>query len=278
MPVGGKTGLLEARVTITISQIYLYPIKSCGGLSVTETRLNERGIPFDRHWMLVDEEGLFITQRKEPRLALIRPRFQEERLLVSAPGMDDLEIPTVFSHGDEIPVIIWQEQLTAKAVGWGADQWFSDYLHHKVRLVAMAKGIRRKIDPQYAIGPNSTAFSDGFPLLLISQSSLDELNRRLERPVPMNRFRPNLVVAGTEPFAEDSWTKIQTGDVAMHIVKPCARCIITTTDQETGERNQEPLRTLAGFRKKDSKILFGQNAIHLNHGTIRVGDPVSLIE
>jgi uncharacterized protein YcbX len=170
-------------------------------------------------------------------------------------------------------VAIWKDQCVAVAAGAEADAWFTALLGTPCRLVTMPSSTVRQVDLGYAEPGDPVGFADGFPFLLISQGSLDELNRRLEHPVPMDRFRPNIVVDGCEPHAEDGWSRVTIGEISFRVVKPCARCVITTTDQQTGERGREPLRTLATYRRVGNKVLFGQNLIHDGVGAVRVGDP-----
>ena len=183
------------------------------------------------------------------------------RLAVADPGLD--------ARRD--PVIIWTDECEAASAGPAAGEWFSELLGAPCRLVRLPLSTVRQVDLRYAEPGDRVGFADGFPFLLLSQGSLDELNRRLDVPVPMNRFRPNIVVEGCEPHAEDGWSQVTMGGVGFRIVKPCARCVITTTDQRSGERGREPLRTLATYRVFDGKVLFGQNLIHDGPGVVRVG-------
>ena len=256
----------------------MYPIKSCRGTLLEKAVLDERGIRYDRRWMLVDRKQKFLTQRKVPRMALIVPQILRQSLRVSAPGMEDLLVPLEPESKRRVSVQIWSDRCDAVEVSAKANEWFSDFLHMDVGFVFMPEDSIRPIHPDYAVGKHSTSFSDGFPLLLISEASLEDLNSRLKEPVPMNRFRPNLVVSGCEPFAEDRWKRFRIGSLHFAVVKPCSRCIITTTDQASAQRGKEPLQTLASYRTFDRKILFGQNVIHEDIGEIRVGQDLQILE
>jgi uncharacterized protein YcbX len=260
-----------------LSEINIYPIKSARGISVKTSQLVERGLRFDRRWMVVGTDGQFITQRQQPRLALIAPRIELDRMIVSAPGMEDLGLPLEMDGPGVLPVRVWDDDVQAVPAGAEARQWFSEFLGISCQPVYMPEDSIRPVDPDYALNRDQVSFADAFPALLISQASLDDLNSRLAAPVPMNRFRPNLVVTGCAPYAEDAWRKIRIGEVIFHLVKPCARCATTTVDQATGMMGKEPLATLAQYRKQNGKVLFGQNLLHENPGTIETGQPVIII-
>ena len=257
-----------------LSGLNVYPIKSARGIVLDEAEVDQFGLRYDRRWMVVDDSGVFLSQRSHPRLALVVPNMRHGTLQVDAPGMPRLQMPL---HPKDIvatSVAVWDDTCPATWVGHGAAEWFSDFLGCACTLVHMADGVVRPADPAFAPPGVRVSFADGFPFLLISEESLADLNRRLTEPLPMNRFRPNLVVSGGEPYSEDEWRRIQIGDVRMQVVKPCARCVVTTTDQSTGERGKEPLRTLATYRKVGGEVMFGQNVVHENTGRLRVGDPV----
>jgi uncharacterized protein len=262
---------------IKIGGLYIYPIKSCRGISLQSAIVNGKGLQYDRYWMLVDEDGFYVTQRKFPKMALIKTAINPGVLLISAVGMSDIQIGLKETSGESLSVKVWDDSCDALVVNPAADEWFSGFLDKNVRLVFIQEKFVRPVDPRYAVGPFSTAFTDGFPILLISQASLDDLNSRLETPILMDRFRPNIVVSDASPFEEDSWKSINAGDIRMDIVKPCARCVITTTDQQTAQRYREPLAALAKYRTQNNKVMFGQNVIHQNKGKIKVGDVISII-
>ncbi len=226
--------------------------------------------------MLVDEAGGFLSQRRLPRMALISVRFAPECLIVCAPGMPDLKVPLQPETADLVDVCVWDDAGRAMLVGEYADRWFGEFLEFACRLVYKPDDDVRLVDSLYAEDGDQVGFADGFSFLLISEASLDHLNGRLEEPVPMNRFRPNLVVRGCEPYAEDRWSLVRVGSVPFRVAEPCPRCAITTVDQKTGSRGKEPLRTLATYRKSGGEVFFGRNLIHTSLGTVRVGDTVEV--
>ncbi|CAA9588499.1 MAG: Flavodoxin reductases (ferredoxin-NADPH reductases) family 1 [uncultured Truepera sp.] len=257
-----------------VSEIVVYPIKSAKGISLDTAQVERCGCRFDRQWMLVDSEGVFLSQRQLPRMALISPRLTEDELIVDAPGMERLVLPLVSDEQPLKNVSIWGDICRATPVGSSADKWFSTFLKTPCTLVRFPESTRRPVDPTYAKPDDQVGFADGFPFLLLSQASLTDLNTRVDQALPMTRFRPNLVVSGCSPYAEDTWKEISIGDVGFRVVKPCARCSITTVDQVTGTAGKEPLRTLAGYRRVGKKVMFGQNLIHDGRGLVRTGDVV----
>lgn len=259
-----------------LSGLYVYPIKSCGGISLESADLGETGLLGDRRWMLVDEGGGFVSQRRYPRMAMISPSFSPDGLVVRAPGMSDLEVPFEGETGERLDVEVWGDVQRGAPVGAEADRWFARFLGFPCRLVRKPDEDVRAVDSAYARDGDQTSFADGFPLLVISEASLEDLNGRLESSVSMDRFRPNLVVGGCEPYAEDGWEEIRTGGAVFRVAEPCPRCAITTVDQGSGERGKEPLRTLATYRKAGGEVWFGRNLIHASLGTVRVGDPVEV--
>lgn len=269
---------------ITVAEINIYPIKSLGGIKVDDSSIEERGLHYDRRWMLVNPVGKFLSQREFPKMAALKVSFENSGLRVSEKDKTIL-IPFDENGGPEIEVEIWNSRLTAQTSENKIDAWFSEALRTNCRLVRMNQNSNRPVNPDYAVRQKDTvSFADGYPVLLIGEASLNDLNQRLIQPLPMNRFRPNLVIRNSEPFAEDGWKKIKVGETVFHIVKPCERCVMTTIDQERGiPDGLEPLKTLADFRmvKKDgrSKILFGQNLIADSFGaSVRIGDQVEIIE
>ena len=260
-----------------VTGLFIYPLKGGRGIAVASAELDALGFRHDRRWLVVDAAGGFVSQRTQPRLALIRPRLRDGVLALEAPGSAPLELPAGPAGPGTEPVRIWDDALPAAAAGPAADAWISRFLGERARLVAFATDAVRPVDPRYARrATDRVAFVDGYPCLLLSQASLDLLNARLATPVPMNRFRPNLVVGGTAPHAEDGWRRIRVGDVAFDVVKPCARCVVTTVDQQSGMPTSEPLRTLATYRTVGHKVLFGQNLLHDSPGTLRVGQHVEV--
>ncbi len=280
-PIPKTLYLIPIRNTVTrgmtpiqLSEINIYPIKSAAGISLPAARVESRGFQCDRRWMLVDETGTFMTQRQFPRLALIQVQLTPEQLLITAPNREALVLPLSPESGDRLSVQVWNDRCEAVPMGKDIAQWFSDFLEVPCQLVYMPENSVRPINPRYGQPGERVSFADGYPFLLISQASLDDLNARLEKPVPMNRFRPNLVVSGCEAFAEDSWQRIRIGSIPFRVVKPCERCVVTTVEQTTGIRGKEPLPTLATYRLRQGKILFGQNLIPEAEGMLQVGDSV----
>lgn len=262
---------------LTLRGIHRYPVKSLAGEAFQALGVSPRGLVFDRHWMLVDAQDRFLTQRQQPRMTLIRARVDTAGVLhLRAPGMPDIAVGA--GGTQRVQVCVWDDRLTAAPSGDAADTWLSDFLGIACRLVGFAEEIRRPVDPDYALPSDQVGFADGFPFLLISQASLDDLNGRLAKPVPMLRFRPNLVVAGCEPYAEDGWRRIRIGDLTFRVAKPCSRCVIPTIDLETAERGREPMQTLLGYRRRDNKVYFGQNLIHDGVGQLAVGMSVEVLE
>lgn len=265
-------------MSAVVAGLFVYPIKSCGGVAVDRAEIDAFGFRDDRRWMVVDAEGTFLTQRTVPRLATIRVRAEPGRLSLSAPGRDPLEVQ-IAAHGS-VPerVTVWRHTVDALPVSEAADAWLSAHLDLPARLVWMPPATVRpaKRDPA-GIEPR-ISFADAYPFLVVSRESLDALNGWLDDPLPMNRFRPNLVIEGAGPFAEDEWTRFRIGAVEFDAGGPCARCATTTVDQATGEKGKEPLRTLATFRRQGNEVMFGQNAIHRGPGEIRIGMPVEIVE
>lgn len=261
----------------TLTGLYRYPVKSLGGGALQTMDVQARGFRFDRHWMLVDMRGRFLSQRQQPRMSLISTLVDEQgRLQLSAPGMPDLSI--VPDADTRMEVVVWGDTVQASLAGTEADAWLSGFLGLPCRLVRFADDVVRSVDPDFARPSDQVGFADGFPFLLISQASLDDLNGRLGEAVPMLRFRPNLVVDGCDAFAEDGWRRIRIGDIEFRVAKPCSRCVIPTIDPATGLRGQEPLRTLMGYRRRDNKVYFGQNLVHDGVGHLSIGMPLEVLE
>lgn len=224
--------------------------------------------------MVVDQEGRFLSQRTHPEMALTQVAAGIDAILVTGPKTGSVSIPFVPPSREEVRVTIWKDEVHAVG-GWPeADRWFSEYLGIRCRLVMFSESSTRNVDSRYATQGEQTSFSDAFPFLLMNEASLQDLNRRIGSRLAMDRFRPNIVVNGCEPYAEDDWNKFRINTVSFQVAKPCARCVITTIDQSTGKSGAEPLKTLATYRTKNGKILFGQNLIHGGAGHISVGDAV----
>jgi uncharacterized protein YcbX len=259
-----------------LSEIWIYPVKSLGGIRLTEAFAEEKGLQHDRRWMIVDADNKFLTQRAFPKMALIHVGISLKGLVLGNANdpLNELTIPFEPVTAKPVSVTVWDDTVQAVTVSDEADAWLTEQLGQNVTLVMMPESTRRPADPRYAIHGEAVSFADGFPFLLISQSSLDDLNSRLSEPITMKRFRPNFVVSGTDPFSEDSWKSIAIGNLSFDIVKPCARCVLTTINPDTGEKGAEPLKTLATFRRVNNKILFGQNVVARDFGTVKEGDPI----
>jgi uncharacterized protein YcbX len=260
--------------SLHLTGLTIYPVKSARGIPLSAARLDERGLEYDRRWMVVDEAGEFLTQRKLPRMALVHVELQADVLRIFADGMKDLHVPLEERPSASLRVHIWDDSLEAFNAGKEAESWFTEMLGRPCKLVRMPHRAVRVVNPKYSARKSLVSFADAFPLLLISQASLEGLNARLATPVPMNRFRPNLVVGGASPYEEDSWKSLRIGSVAFRVAKPCSRCTVPTVDQETGERDQEPIRTLKSYRTQGSKVYFGQNLVHEGQGILTIGDPI----
>lgn len=266
--------------------IHLYPVKSIAGVDPGEAVVEPWGLAGDRRWMLVDGTGKYITQRTHPTLALaIARELPGGAVRLTAPGQEPLTVQ-VPAADLTTQVQVWEDKVEAVNAGRAAAAWFSAYLGVEAALVHLDDPARRRpVDPDFGRPGESVSFADGFPLLVTTTSSLDAVNALIARgdhadegPLPMSRFRPNVVVDGTAPWAEDAWRRVRIGEVTFRVVKPCGRCVVTTTDQRTARRGKEPLRTLARHRRLGGQLVFGQNLIPENTGTIRRGDPFEVLD
>ena len=224
--------------------------------------------------MIVDADGRFVTQREVAKLALVDTALEGDQLRLSAPGLAELVLPLTNETGQAREVQIWLERAAGVAHGLGS-AWFSEYLGAPHELVYMPEQHQRQVNPARAKAGDIVGFADAYPFMLLSEASLADLNSRLEVPVTMDRFRPNIVIGDSDPFAEDSYARVRIGEIAFRGPKRCERCVITTIDVLTAERGREPLSTLAKYRLEDQKVWFGMNLIHDNLGLLRVGDFVS---
>jgi uncharacterized protein YcbX len=263
-------------ISIKLSGLFVYPVKSLAGISVTRWPVVETGLKYDRKWMIVDESGQFLSQRKVANLVLIKTSLTESELILSAPAMKDLVLPLESEEGDLVPVTIWHDSGVARTVSFEADQWLSRFLHIDCRLVRQPDEEIRKVNPAYGEPSDRVAYSDGFPFLLISENSLASLNEAMRLALPMSRFRPNLVVSGCAAYAEDAWREIGVGPIGFRLPKPCSRCVVPTIDQETAAMGKEPLATLNRTRKWQNKVYFGQNALHDRCGELGIGDEIRI--
>ncbi|MEU6931349.1 MOSC N-terminal beta barrel domain-containing protein [Streptomyces sp. NPDC046385] len=272
-----------------LRSVHVHPVKALRGFSPARAEVEPWGLAGDRRWTVVDTTGKVVTQRQHARLALASAALLPDGgVTLSAPGADTLtvEVPKPRREADTITTEIFGTLVEAVPADPAADAWFSAYLDSEVRLVHMDDPARRRpVDPEVALPGETVSFADGFPLLATTTSSLDALNSLIaqgdhadEGPLPMNRFRPNVVIDGTAPWAEDGWRRLAIGEVTFRVAKSCGRCVVTTTDQETAERGKEPLRTLARHRRDGSRLIFGQNLIPERRGVIKAGDPVEILD
>lgn len=265
---------------IELTQINIYPVKSCKGMTVTRAALTPFGLLNDRRWMAIDANGSFLSQRTIPRMALIEPLLTGNSLVLKAPDTETIEIPIELSTKSTRTVKIWDDVCSAQDCGDGIAQWFTKFLRIDSRLVMMGSTFDRSVTAKYSKHRDLVSFADAFPLLLISSASLHDLNERLDLPIPMNRFRPNLVVSGCEPYAEDHWKRFKLGELSFDVSKPCARCTVPTVDQTNGTKGKEPLITLSTYRKgNNNDVFFGQNLINeQKSGELVLGMEVSVLE
>lgn len=261
---------------LQLSEIWIYPIKSITGIQLEEANVLQRGFQFDRRWMIVDNNNTFLSQRTYPELALLDLTISDTSLQISkrTNPEDKIETPLFPALLQEIEVTIWNDKVFAWTVDPAADAWLSEFLDQPVKLVYMGDQAERQIDLKYSEDGENVSFADGYPYLMISEASLADLNGRLKEPVSMRRFRPNLIVAGASAFEEDTWSKIQIGDLTFRVVKPCARCVLITVDPQTAEKGAEPLKTLSSYRFENNKVLFGQNLIADKPGILKQGDAI----
>jgi uncharacterized protein len=265
---------------VKLSDIYIFPVKSLGGVRMHQSYVLNPGLEYDRRWMLVDPDGNFISQRTHPNMAMLSIEWNsgEFRILDKLNPNDNIALPIIPTYTKLKKVKVWDDTIIAPLVDPAISKWIQKKIQFPCELVHMPESVTRPIDEKYATSDESVSFADAMPYMLISHASLDDLNSRLGHPVQMDRFRPNLVVSGTAPFEEDSWDIIQIGTVPFKIVKPCARCVMITVDQETGKVGKEPLTTLSTYRKAGNKIFFGQNLIPLGKGLIRQNEVVKVVK
>ncbi|MFY1679659.1 MULTISPECIES: MOSC domain-containing protein [unclassified Streptomyces] len=268
-----------------LESIHVHPVKSLRGRSPDEATVEPWGLAGDRRWALIDATGRVVTQRQRPELALASAEEVPGGVRLSAPGAAPLTVATPRS-GATVGVTIFRDEVKAlPAEDPAAHAWCGSLVGAGARLVHLDEpATRRPVDPEYARPGETVSLADGFPLLLATSGSLDALNTMIgqgrhadQGPLPMNRFRPNVVVSGTEPWAEDAWRRVAIGEVEFRVAKPCGRCVVTTTDQSTAARGREPLHTLGRHRKREGRLVFGQNLVPLGTGTVRVGDPVVVV-
>lgn len=262
---------------LKISELYIYPIKSLGGISIQQAEVTDRGFKYDRRWMLIDDNNRFLSQREVATMALLKVGLGDTGLTVTnTADASTLFIPFAPKKNEFIEVVIWDDTCKGQLVSDEADKWFTQALGLNCRLVYMPDDSHRPTDPRYADN-NITSLSDGYPFMMIGQASLDELNSHLDEALPINRFRPNMVFTGGSPYHEDTMNEFTINGIHFNGVKLCARCNITTINQVNASKGKEPLKTLAGYRSKNKKIYFGQNVVHAGVGVITVGDELSVL-
>jgi uncharacterized protein YcbX len=258
---------------LTLTSLHIYPVKSCGGFRAGSWEVDDFGLRMDRRWMVVNERGHFHTQRTRPRLALVRTGLSGQTLTLEAPGMESIAVAP--GGGDALAVGVWDDLCVAEHCEAHANEWVSDLLGERAQLVFMPDATRRPTRRRQGESLGRIGFQDAYPFLLLGSASLDDLNSRLDIPLPMNRFRPNLVVGGSAAYAEDVWSECRIGEIELVVTKPCARCKIPTIDQATGEAGKEPLRTLAHYRRNGEAGTYGVKLSQRNGGKMRVGDAES---
>lgn len=261
-----------------LTQIWIYPVKSLGGIRVNKATVLGKGLLYDRRYMIVDENNQFITQRVYPELALFKLSFHDSGFLITH-NNKSLIIPFEPLHTEnQKAVTIWEDTVQARELGESFNNWFSAQLNKTVKLVYFPEENQRRVDTQYAKNNEQVSLADGYPYLIIGQASLDDLNTRLKDPVPMNRFRPNFVFDGGKPFEEDTWKEFTVGTAHFKGLKLCARCVLTTVNQDTGKPGTEPLATLSKYRKVGSKVNFGQNAVTMeSNKEVEVGNEIEVV-
>jgi uncharacterized protein YcbX len=259
---------------VRLSEIWIYPVKSLGGIQVSKSKVLEKGLLHDRRWMLVDEHGLFLTQRVVPTMSLFKLKLDNGKIKIQF-GANWIELPNT-SNGSLQQAKVWDDEVMVKEVDSEISNWFSDLLKMKCKLVSFPEDQRRYVDEKFSINNENVSLADAYPFLIIGQRSLDGLNAKLSKPLPMNRFRPNFVFTGGEPHEEDGWRNFSIGSNRFIGVKPCGRCVLTTVDQDTAQKGDEPLRTLATYRKQENKINFGQNLLAVDHLEVKVGDVITI--
>lgn len=263
---------------IQVSGLTIYPVKSCAGIELNSMKLDRFGPVGDRRWLVVDGNNRFMSQRELASMALLTATPEGSGLCLTY-GENTLRVDMPQPNASVRTVQVWSDGVRAQDGGSEAAEWLSDILGQPCRLVYMADDCRRYVDGVYAGEGETVSFADGFPLLLIAQASLDDLNSRLSTPVPMNRFRPNLVVQGCEAFAEDGWRRIRVGEVEFDVAKPCARCAVPSIDQATGQKDSEILRVMSAYRRReDRQTYFGQNLLYRGMGEIALGGPLEVLE
>lgn len=262
---------------ISVTQLFIYPVKSLAGIQLEKSEVDSMGLQYDRRWMVVSPEGVFITQRTVPKMTLINTSLDDGQLTLSTEGKKSHKVALITPASEKMDVVVWKDSLRASKVGDTTDAWLSDALGITCHLVYIEDDVVRQCDLDFSDEGERTGFADGFPILVVSEESLIDLNQRLDAPVDMRRFRPNIVIAGCEAFAEDNLSNFSIGSLPMKAVKICSRCPIPMVDPDLGARTgQEPIATLSTYRKWDGNIFFGMNVIQQQQGVISVGDSLEV--
>lgn len=262
--------------TLTLSDIFIYPVKSLSGFQVKKWEVVSTGLKYDRQWMLIDEDGQFLSQRKLAEMALIQTQITHNQLIISAPLQEDLILSLAPELGEVLQSTIWGDSCSAHHISKTADAWFSNFLKTPCHLVYLPTQTKRGVDLMYAQENDQVSFSDGFPFLIASKNSLNHLNQSLKAPIEMVRFRPNLVIDGGGAYDEDTWREITIGNIDFRLPKPCSRCAIPGINPQTAQHEKEPLNALSKERKWQNKTYFGQNALHNQFGELNVGDKLTV--
>lgn len=263
--------------TIKVTGLSIYPVKSLAGINLKQSELDIMGLKYDRRWMVVSPEGKFMTQRTFPQMALIHTEINNGALTLRKEGMDNHSVPTTSHDSAMMEATVWKDTLKVHKVSNETDVWLTQAIGEACHLVYISDDVMRQCDLEFANEGEQTGFADGFPILIISEASLDDLNQKLNNKVDMRRFRPNIIIDGCEAFAEDQFTSFRIADIPMRGVKLCSRCPLPTVDPDTGiKTSQEPIATLMKYRKWDNKVFFGINVIHESEGTLKVGDKLVL--
>ena len=262
-----------------LCELHVYPLKSGASIALQGASLEARGLKNDRRWLVVDQDGRFLSARSHPRMLLIKAIPDDEGLCLSAPDVGTIRVPVQSAAQTLDSVSIWKDKCDALYLSQEADRWLSDFLTTPCRLVYMSDEIERPVNKADARPGDIVSFADAYPLLLTTNASLADLNNRLAEPMGMQRFRPNLVVDGIEAFAEEKWQRLRIGELEFACCSPCTRCMLTTIDPKTASKDPqgEPLKTLGTYRQNDKGVLFGINLIPRSQGKIRVGDTLEVL-
>ncbi len=264
-------------MTITVSELHIYPVKSLRGIPLQTSNLDYSGLRYDRRWMVVTPDGIMLTQRTHPQMALVEPAIDDDCLVLDAFGMKSHRVPPTDAAMPRVASAVFGSEVSGIDVGDETANWLTQAIGEECRLIAFPASDTRPCDPAVSKRGDHTLYADGFPLLILGQSSLDDLNARLASPVTMQRFRPNIVVQGSGAFAEDRWDQVAIGDIPLRIVQACARCSVPTVDPDAGVlAGPEPIHTMSSFRERDGEIYFGVNATPDAEGTLSVGDSLNV--